>query len=292
MSQIPSVPVAAPVGLLPDPRRVCRALGRAVGEGSPGAAFLAAMARLLMERLADLRLSPQRVLELGCRSPALTGALRERWPGVAVVRLAWGEPAARALVQAGRLEPGREGPVVVGGLERLPFAAATFDLVVSNMALHWARQPVVALAEVARVLRPEAPLFFTLAGEATLGELARAVAAVDRARHGRPLSRGLSLPSLSAVGEMMVAAGLARPVVDRELLSPEFASLASLRRGLRSLGGGRLLFPPSAPLFERELPQLLAAALDQGRGTSTGGNGGGMRITVEVVAGHAWRGDG
>jgi ubiquinone/menaquinone biosynthesis C-methylase UbiE len=62
----------------------------------------------------------------------------------------------RASANAARRTPEgeRQPSFVVGDAAALPFADATFDLVVSTLSLHHWDDAIVGLSEIARVLRP------------------------------------------------------------------------------------------------------------------------------------------
>ncbi len=105
---------------------------------------------------ADLALScvpaPRRILDVGCGTGYLLGRLAACAPHAEVLAGIDAAPAmievARAAVADGRLR------FVAGRAERLPWPAATFDLVVSTTSFdHWTDQRA-GLAECARVLAP------------------------------------------------------------------------------------------------------------------------------------------
>jgi ubiquinone/menaquinone biosynthesis C-methylase UbiE len=107
---------------------------------------------LVAHRVADVALAavpaPGRVLDVGCGTGALLRRLTARLPDA---ELAGVDPAPRMLAEARK----RLGGVQLeqAAAERLPFADASFDLVVSAMSFdHWADQEL-GLAECARVLR-------------------------------------------------------------------------------------------------------------------------------------------
>jgi trans-aconitate methyltransferase len=88
------------------------------------------------------------VLDVGCGTGALLARLRAATRG----RLAGADPSARMLEEARRLLP-PEVELARVAAEDLTFRAE-FDLVVSNSALQWFRDPARALARVRRALRP------------------------------------------------------------------------------------------------------------------------------------------
>jgi ubiquinone/menaquinone biosynthesis C-methylase UbiE len=110
----------------------------------------------IADRTADLALTcvpaPRRILDVGCGTGYLLGRLAARAPQAEALA---GIDAAPPMIRAaqGKATDGRLR-FVVGTAERLPWPAATFDLVVSTTSFdHWADQRT-GLAQCARVLEP------------------------------------------------------------------------------------------------------------------------------------------
>jgi SAM-dependent methyltransferase len=107
-----------------------------------------------------------RVLDVGCGTGALTGALAERLGPANVSGADPSEPFAQAC--RARL-PGVE--VVVAAAEALPFADAEFDAVLSQLVVNFMSDPLAGVREMARVARPGglvASCVWDYAGEMTL----------------------------------------------------------------------------------------------------------------------------
>ncbi len=110
----------------------------------------------IADRAADLALTcvpaPRRILDAGCGTGYLLGRLATCAPQAEVLA---GIDAVPAMIEVARAAAADDRPrFVVGTAERLPWPAATFDLVVSTTSFdHWADQRA-ALAECARVLAP------------------------------------------------------------------------------------------------------------------------------------------
>ena len=109
--------------------------------------------------------APRRVLDVGCGTGYLLGRLATFVPQAEVLA---GIDASPAMIKvASSAASDNRLRFVVGTAERLPWPAATFDLVVSTTSFdHWADQRA-GLAECARVLAPGgclvlADLFSTL----------------------------------------------------------------------------------------------------------------------------------
>ncbi len=110
----------------------------------------------IADRAADLALAcvpaPRRILDVGCGTGYLLGRLAARAPQAEALA---GIDAAPAMIEAARRTAADDRlRFVVGTAERLPWPAASFDLVVSTTSFdHWADQRA-GLAQCARVLAP------------------------------------------------------------------------------------------------------------------------------------------
>ncbi len=110
----------------------------------------------IADRTVDLALTcvpaPRRILDVGCGTGYLLGRLAARASQAEVLA---GIDAAPAMIEVARAAAADDRPrFAVGTAERLPWPAATFDLVVSTTSFdHWADQRA-GLAECARVLVP------------------------------------------------------------------------------------------------------------------------------------------
>ncbi|MBA2410907.1 MAG: methyltransferase domain-containing protein [Gammaproteobacteria bacterium] len=110
------------------------------------------------QTLARLQLRPDdRVLDIGCGTGALLDRLTRAHP---LARLAGVDPVPEMLSVA-RRRLAESVELREGWAERLPFEAQQFDVVVSCNAFHYIRQPVEALREMDRVLRPGGRLIIT-----------------------------------------------------------------------------------------------------------------------------------
>lgn len=106
------------------------------------------------------RLSPPptgRVLDVGCGTGALLQKLARKFPQA---RLAGVDPAPEMLAVA-RRRVSPETELREGWAEDLPFAEGAFDVIVSCSMFHYSRQPIAALVEMTRVLRPGGKLVIT-----------------------------------------------------------------------------------------------------------------------------------
>jgi malonyl-CoA O-methyltransferase len=231
----------------------------------------------LIERLDYVKLSPGRILDLGCGPGREARALQARFSAAQLWLVDFALPMLRvAQPPKGLLArlAGRRGAVAVcADFARLPFPDGSVELAVSNMALHWARDPLAALREWHRVLAVDGLLMFSTLGPDTLREL-RAAAGGARVH---------AFADMHDVGDMLGAAGYAAPVMDMEQLTVLYADSAALLADLRASGQTCALAARRRGLSGRGFRAALDAAL--GRRLREGR----LPVTYEVVYGHAWK---
>lgn len=110
------------------------------------------------ETMARMSVRPtDRLLDAGCGTGALLGLLANAYPTAQLLGV---DPVPEMLAVARRkLPPSVE--LHEGWIERLPFDDGVFDTVVSTSVFHYLRQPVAALGEMRRMLRPGGQLVIT-----------------------------------------------------------------------------------------------------------------------------------
>lgn len=211
-----------------DRTHVRRAFGRAALSYEANAPLQAEVGARLRERLDDLPLAPQRVLDVGCGPGGGTAALAGRFPAAQVIALDLAVPMLQAAQAHLRAWP--DAARVCADAQALPLADASVDLVHSNLCLQWCDDPGLALDEFRRVLRPGGLLLFSTFGPDTLKELRAAFAAVDATPH---VSRFVDMHD---VGDALLATGFRDPVLEREDFVLTYADARTLMRELRAIG--------------------------------------------------------
>jgi SAM-dependent methyltransferase len=209
-----------------DPRAV--RLHRARAARQPALAdFLAVeAAERLADRLDDVRRVFPRALDLGARDGLIGRVLRGRG---GVEWLAATDPALAFACQA-------PSPRVVAEADALPFAAQSFDLVLSNLLLHWTNDLPGALVQMRRVLRPDGLLLASLWGGETLVELGSVLMDAELAEEGGAGPRVSPFADVRDLGSLLQRAGFALPVVDSDTLEVIYPDALALMRDLRAMG--------------------------------------------------------
>lgn len=110
------------------------------------------------ETLRRLRVTADdRVLDVGCG----TGAFLESLALVVSRAQLAGVDLSQDMLGVARRRIGADADLRVARAETLPFEEATFDVVVSTSVFHFIRQPVAALGEMLRVLKPSGRIVIT-----------------------------------------------------------------------------------------------------------------------------------
>lgn len=168
-----------------------------------------AVAREVEERLAEVN---RRFTE-----PALVTPFPQVWTGIL--------PGAR----------------VVPDAEVLDLAEGAHDLVVHDLSLHWAEDPVGQLVQCARALKPDGLLLATTFGGVTLAELRAALTAAEVEATGGLSPRMAPMGEIRDWGNLLGRAGLALPVADSMPFDVSYADALALMRDLRAMGEGNAL---------------------------------------------------
>jgi malonyl-CoA O-methyltransferase len=267
-----------------DVRAARRRFERAASTYGDVAVLAREVERRMAERLDYMRDDPQCVLDAGCGPGEGLALLRKRYPRARLIGLdsarAMTRSARRARTILGRVRNLLSGAAcdhVCGELARLPLAAASVSMVWSNLALAWAADPLPALSELARVLQPRGLLMFSTYGPDTLKELRGAFAGVDRYAH---VHRFIDMHDL---GDMLVAAGFAEPVMDMELVTLAYTGVAALARDLRLSGQSNVDDGRRRGLMAPRAWTKMAVAYEASR------REGRLPATFEIVYGHAWK---
>jgi len=264
-----------------DKRRVRRSFDAAAAGYDAAAVVQDEICRRMLARLEYIKLEPVTVLDAGSGTGNAIPGLAARYPRARILALDLAPAMARrararrswwrGVLGRGRLS------AVCGDIERLPLAAAQTDLIWSNLALQWVNEPARVFAEFHRVLRPAGLVMFSTFGPDTLKELRAAYGAADRRAH---VHRFIDMHD---VGDMLVKAGFADPVMDMEYLTLTYAAVRDLMRDLKAIGAHNAARGRPAGLTGK----ALLAAVE--RNYESARRDGRLPATFEVVYGHAWK---
>jgi len=240
----------------------------------------AEVARRMAERLPVIRLQPQQIIDWGAHLGVSRALLVQTYPR-AVLTAVESDPARRAAT-ALSLQPAWWSPRRwVAGLAQVCVEAdvgsGSAQLLWSNMGLHGVLDPQAVMLQWQRALQADGFLMFSTLGPGTLEGLRDLYRQCD---WGVPHAPFVDMHDL---GDMLVEAGFADPVMDQEQITLTWPSAAALLAELRQLGGNvdPRRFPGlRTPRWQQRLCEALGARTDkEGR----------PHLGFEVVYGHAFR---
>ena len=109
-----------------------------------------------------------------------------------------------------------------------------FDLVISNLSLHWLNDFPGTLSQVFRILKPDGLFLASFLGEQTLFELQQSFYQAEIEVEGGVSPRISPFIRLKDAGNLLVRAGFALPVADAEKIIVEEAAWLPLWWGVEA----------------------------------------------------------
>lgn len=265
-----------------DSCQVRRGFSRAAGSYEALAQLPREIGARMLERLDYVKISPARVLDVGCGTGTILTALGERYRQSQLIgadfclpMLQAGQRSRRSLRWLLPFLQGRRAALIAADASALPLATGSVELVWSNLLLHWLNDPLSALREMHRVLNVGGLLMFSAFGPDTLKEL--------RDSFSDGFAHTLRFTDMHDYGDMLVDCGFADPVMDSERVTVTYATLDDLFRELRQSGSTCALTARQRGLTGRAVWQTMSArytALAQA---------GRIPASLEIVYGHAWK---
>ena len=239
----------------------------------------------MLSRLDLIKMTPASIVEIGSGLGDGLLALRKRYPEASLLGVDVAEPLVRHARQ--RLSPPADGflarlldstvrrrqplaSLAVADGAQMPLRDYSAELIWSNLCLHWFDDPVSTVAEWHRIIRPDGLLMFSMFGVDTLKELRAGGAEL------------MQFHDMHDLGDALVAAGFADPVMDMSIIKVAFSSADKAIEDLRSMGGNALLSRRKG-LAGREQLRRWRLELSQLRDKD-----GAIPVTFEIIYGHAW----
>jgi malonyl-CoA O-methyltransferase len=232
------------------------------------------------ERLDYVRLEPGYILDMGCGTGADLNFLGERYPKARRIACDFALPMLAKARERNAwfkrfLLSGSRPALLCADAEALPLASGSTSLVWSNLMLQWLADPLPALKEMQRVLEVGGLFMFSTLGPDTLKELRQAL--------GEASPRVHRFMDMHDIGDMLMAAGFAEPVMDMEVLTLTYDNVDDLLKDLRFSGSVNAAQARSRGLTGKKGWQQALQALETTR------RDGRLPATFEVVYGHAWK---
>jgi SAM-dependent methyltransferase len=227
-------------------------------------------------RLSAINRRFDRVLDIGAHNGVLAQVLRD--DPAAADRI--GDVISTDLSPAFAMPP----LGVVADEEALPFADASFDLVLSALSLHWVNDLPGTLVQIRRILKPDGLFIGVALGGRTLTELRQSLLAAEEEVRGGAANRVSPFMDVIDAAGLLQRTGFALPVADNDSRTVRYANPLRLLSDLRGMGETAAFASAGAPRLTRSI-LLRAMEIYQRRFSDPDGR---ARATFEFVTLSGW----
>ena len=264
-----------------DKRALRRSFNRAANGYDAAAVLQREVCSRMLERLDYIKQKPTRVLDAGSGTGWGTRQLAQRYVSAHVVAL----DIAQGMLHAARdksswwrklFDSGKQS-YLCADVEALPLAANSMELVWSNLTVQWCNDLPATFVGLQRVLKVEGLLMFSTFGPDTLKELRAAFRGADGYNH---INR---FADMHDIGDMLVAAGFAEPVMDMETITLTYNDVKAVMQDLRGIGAHNVTAGRAQGMMGK---RAWNAVLENYEGLRRDGK---LPATFEVIYGHAWK---
>lgn len=211
------------------PRLISRTFDVAAATYDAAAALPRVVESRLLEKLDYVQMEPALIVDVGAGTGSASAKLVARFPDA---RLKLVDLSGEMLGLARRRLTGygERCEVIKANASALPLADRSADLIFSNLMLPWCAELPAVLDEFRRVLKPGGLLLFSTLGPDTLYELQASWAQANRGVHVT------TFVDMHIIGDEMLRAGFADPVMDVERLTATYRDVYQLMRELKAIG--------------------------------------------------------
>jgi malonyl-CoA O-methyltransferase len=264
-----------------DKKQVRRAFSRAAKDYDAAAVMQREVCTRMLEKLDCIKIQPDMLLDVGSGTGWGTRQLGERFPQAQITAL----DIAIGMLQHARgtsswwqkLFAGKQESFLCADVEALPLASNSVQMVWSNLALQWCNDLPATFVELQRVIKVDGLLMFSSFGVDTLRELSVAFHDVDGYSHTNRFA------DMHDIGDMLVAAGFANPVMEMEMITLTYNDVRAVMQDLKSIGAHNVTAGRAPGMMGKAAWQRVIANYETLR------RDGKLPATFEIIYGHAWK---
>jgi malonyl-CoA O-methyltransferase len=235
----------------------------------------------MLEKLDLIKIKPTDILDIGSGTGWGTRQLGERFKEADIIAL----DIAMGMLQTARgtsswwqkLFSGSKQHFLCADAESLPLATQGMDMVWSNLAVQWCNDLPATFGELNRAIKNDGLLMFSTFGPDTLKELRIAFDGVDDYNHVNRFA------DMHDIGDMLVAAGFADPVMEMEKITLTYNNVHAVMRDLKSIGAHNATAGRAPGMMGKAKWARITQNYEILRRDSK------LPATFEVIYGHAWK---
>jgi NADH dehydrogenase [ubiquinone] 1 alpha subcomplex assembly factor 5 len=140
-----------------------------------------------------------------------------------------------------------------------PIPKKHFDLVISNLAMHWVNQLPTLMTQMREHLRPDGLALFSVFGGDTLQELRDSFLVAEQEREGRVSVRVSPMAGVADLGSLLGRAQFSLTTVDIETIVIHYQDMFQLMDDLRGMGEANAALLRGPPLKRSTLHAAASA---------------------------------
>ncbi len=230
------------------------------------------------ERLSLVKLIPNRIVDAGCGEGADLIRLKNHFSSAQIFAI----DASYGMLEYAKKEMrnrslDEQSKVICGNFAQLPFASNSFEMVWSNLALHWHPEPLAVFLSWRRILNENGVLWFSCFGPETIGPVKEAFRQLDNYEHV------IHFMEMHDLGDCLVKAGFPSPILDREIITVTYSNIQKCLEDIQSFGGNPLVNQRKG-LMGKQTFQKLMDLLEKKRSNVDGK----LHMPYEIIYGHAF----
>lgn len=269
-----------PVSRVIDKQSIAKSFSKSAADYDKFAFIQREIGDRLFDRLSLMNIDPKTIVDVGCGTGHYTRALKQRYRKAQV----HGVDIAPGMIECADAKNGwlknigiKQCHYHCQDMSALPFEDDSVDLLFSNLALQWSENLQATFSEFARVLKPKGLIIFSTLGPDTLIELKMAWQKADQYTHVNQFI------DMHIVGDELIKAGVADPVMDMEKLTFTYSTVADIFKDLKGIGAHNMNVGRHTGLMSKGKWQAMLAAYDDFKNDQ-----GLFPATYETLFGHGW----
>lgn len=204
-------------------------------------------AERLCDRLFDINRTFETGLDIGCHG----GEVGKILSGSGKIKTLFQTDLSTALSRRARTNNGHT--TITCDEEFLPFNLASFDVIASNLNLHWVNDLPGALSQIRLALKSDGLFLGAVLGGDTLHELRNKLAEAEIEIDGGLSPRVSPFADVQDLGALLQRAGFALPVVDTETITVKYTEPFKLLNDLRGMGESNAVIERRRTPLKREI---------------------------------------
>lgn len=178
--------------------------------------------------------------------------------------------------------------MIQSDFETLPLNEATQECVIGHFIHHKVNDLPGNLAQIRHSLKPDGLFIAAMLGGETLYELRQAITHVESQMYQRQISRVHPFADKQQMGELMMRAGFALPVVDSDVLKVSYRDVYHLMHDVKGMGEGYALTQKPTPVSKQFFDAVDAYYKDNFKDTHDDGR---IEASFEIIYLLGWAPD-